>query len=346
MTDIAFPSGLAPSSMEWRLERNVARFESPTSRAVQTVARGGDRWHCTLTMPQLTGEDAGILVAWLDQISRAEHCGLLPALHNRLTSKFAVGAPPLLSSWRNGELSNWTVLSTVRARVAGGRLVLRNLADPAASIRRAVATAIGATYVLIVDIPTYTASCRVVIGTSNFSSVFVQSVNPPAGRLILKFVATTASTGVSLQAGPGVSPGEYDEATFGDVLLFRVLETDTAASAGTAAISLLGDDYDGSTSDQMSIGQFFSVVTTAGIELKRSLKAVSGLEGVTYNGRAVNGGGQCAFEPALRAPVALNAAIIHSQPWCRMRLADANSVSTISAPNFTGTTIELIEDVT
>lgn len=54
-----------PSTMEWGLESNTLRFESPLSGSVQTLERPGARWRCTMNFDRLTEDDSATLQAFL-----------------------------------------------------------------------------------------------------------------------------------------------------------------------------------------------------------------------------------------------------------------------------------------
>ncbi len=344
MTDIAFPSGLVPSSMEWRLERNVARFESPTSRAVQTVARGGDRWHCTLTMPQLTGEDAGILVAWMDQISRPDNWALISPLHNLMSGTESASAAfsNLQPSWRNGGLSGWNWGNLVFSPyTSGGTVVIYSNQNPPVYIQKSFAVVAGAYYLITLDVPPQLSNTR--LTASSCSTVLISALaSRTYGRLRWLVAAAAAEMLVTIYSGSDTD--SFSQAIYGDLSIVRVNLVQSAVSTGTNDMDCFGGQNE--SINMFRIGQFISLLTINGIELKRLTRDVRQIGGIVYNGLTVNHRGHCQFEPALRAPVAQYNPVVHLNPVCRMRLADANSVSTISAPNFTGTTIELIEDVT
>lgn len=52
---LALPSGGIYRNGRWRLVSNAARFSSPITRTVQSVARPGDFWACTFDLPALSG---------------------------------------------------------------------------------------------------------------------------------------------------------------------------------------------------------------------------------------------------------------------------------------------------
>jgi len=73
MSDYTWPTEVIPSSTEWRLISNTAAFVSPLSGTVRTLSRGGDRWACSVTCANLTGEKRSILQAFLARLRGQTH---------------------------------------------------------------------------------------------------------------------------------------------------------------------------------------------------------------------------------------------------------------------------------
>lgn len=73
MTDYTWPSSLIPSATQWRLIANTAAFVSPLNGATRTLARGGDRWGCTLTFNALIGDDRATMLAFLTRLRGQAH---------------------------------------------------------------------------------------------------------------------------------------------------------------------------------------------------------------------------------------------------------------------------------
>lgn len=78
MSDYTWPSTVIPSSSEWRLIANTAAFVSPLTGTVRTLARGGDRWACTLVCANLNGERRAVLQAFLARLRGQAHRVVLP----------------------------------------------------------------------------------------------------------------------------------------------------------------------------------------------------------------------------------------------------------------------------
>jgi len=68
VTDYVWPTDLAPSASEWRLVANTAAFASPLSGTTRTLARGGDRWACSMQFNNLTEAKRGRLQAFLARL--------------------------------------------------------------------------------------------------------------------------------------------------------------------------------------------------------------------------------------------------------------------------------------
>lgn len=72
MTTYAFPA-IVPTSSEVTLDSNTSVFESPYTRSVQTVDRGGERWIVTLLFANLSGDDRAVLQAFLARLNGQQH---------------------------------------------------------------------------------------------------------------------------------------------------------------------------------------------------------------------------------------------------------------------------------
>jgi len=72
MTDLAWPSTIIPSASEWRMVANTASFGQTA------LARAGDRWACTLSLPILRRDEASVLRAYLARLRGHSHRAVLP----------------------------------------------------------------------------------------------------------------------------------------------------------------------------------------------------------------------------------------------------------------------------
>lgn len=346
MTDLAFPSDLAPESMEWKLERNVTTITNPLSKTSQYIGRAGDRWRCTMTMPKSNGIDAGILTSYFDQISRAENFALVsPPQNYALGSESGSTFTDQNGSWRSqanaaGNFPNWTQTNLLLpAYLAGGWASIYGSATTPATMARNFTVTVGAYYLVVVDVPPqeFTARMRVKCGsTTLFDSGNVSA----AGRIVALVVPTTTTMQVLIYAG--FDGTAYANTYYGDISVTRCYTVEQASAAGSNSVVIQG----GITNPSLRVGQFVGIQSSWGFELKRLTREVVQIGGGSINGLAVNHVGRLLFEPALRGSVAVGAAIQHVDMACRMKLATPSSVSTVQAPNFTGMTFELVEDVT
>jgi len=343
------PPSLRPESMTWTLERNEARFESPTSRTVQRVARGGDRWRCTMQLPDLVDEQAGALNAWLDAISRADNAGLVPVAQNLPVGDSAsANFAERQALWTDRAPSlDWTSLQLVQpiyVRSSDAVLYATSITAPnqSSAYRNFTVTA-GLVYELIIDIPPQQYPGGYFVYNPGGTTVNARDTPPGAGQFRHLITAGSNQITVLLYAGNGAQG--FIPSYFRRVSLARVFLAESAAAAGATTMTILGGSS-ATLNRSAAAGQFFNVVTTAGLELKRLQVDVDQIGGATLGGNAVNHLGRCVFEPALRGPLPINSAISTAAPVCRMVLAEATATSSISAPIRHGITLELVEDVT
>ena len=343
MADIAFPSPLCPRRVTWTLERAVATFESPLSFASQRVARAGARWRASVEMPPLDAADSFALSACLDQVSRADNVLLMPVFQNTLASEahIQLGANKL-RSWADGELTagGWVPAANLYPSVQSGYLRLQAFGGTGA-LSRSVTVAASQAHVVVVDLPVFSSGWIVVVRTgASFATLLYDSsaVGPLSpGRLVIPVVPTTTALQISLFNTVSTSA----EVTYGDVAVYQCALSNATAAAGATAFQMQGyGNYSGAPTAGFSLlkaGQFFSVRTTRGVELKRAGKDIM-LQG--------SGGGPVTvatyFEPPLRGALASAEPVLHL-PYCRMRLAEPNSAVTIDAPNFGGFAFDLVE---
>jgi hypothetical protein len=73
-----WPTGITPSSSEWRLVANTAAFVSPLTGSTQTLGRGGDRWTCTLTFSALIDPNRRTLMAFISRLRGQANRVVLP----------------------------------------------------------------------------------------------------------------------------------------------------------------------------------------------------------------------------------------------------------------------------
>ena len=346
MADILFPPLLCPAAITWTLERSIGVFESPLSFATQRVVRSGARWRATVQMPPMDAESAALLTAWLDQISRAENCGLVPVAQNRdagteaatfVSAQAPFTAANVVNDWNGSR--GFAAGLLIPPYYQSGDLVLYSGNTTENRTAPAFSATAGLPYAAVLDVPLQPAPPTWRVTGASGSPVHFTSVGVQ-GRSIGTWNAVTAQNVVDLFIGNGSTP--FTQSRYTSITLNRILITEQTASAGATRVTLMGGNS-AAPALAMRRGQYFEIRTSAGWELKRLTTDVDLIAAVTFNGNSVNHFGNAVFEPALRGSVAANAAILTHKPVCRMRLAEPNSSSTADGPLFTGATFDLVE---
>lgn len=67
MTTRTFPD-IRPTSMSWDLVSNTRQYVSPFTGAIQTEARGGQRWYVTMQFENITSGDRATLQGFIAQV--------------------------------------------------------------------------------------------------------------------------------------------------------------------------------------------------------------------------------------------------------------------------------------
>lgn len=350
MTDILFPPGLIPRRVTWTLERAVATYESPLSFASQRVARSGARWRASIEMPPLDNTETGLLNGWLDQISRAENCGIVPVFQNAsayqtLTdAAFAEQQP----AWTDpNAFTGWTQNSTQNTPSLSGRDLLiystsGTTSGNLAQYARNITVTANLPYLVTIDIPDQWTPGGYLISDA-VSVIFVNSRTPVPlpGRYRHVVYSTTGLLRVVLS--PGNGEGAFVKSLFRRVSVARCHIAQGAVAAGARSMTLYGGRQVAGFDRTHQAGQFINLETASGWQLVRLVGDVEQIGANTINGVSVTHHGRAVFEPPLRAAMVNMAGSQHLQPTCRMRLAEPNSSATIDAPLFGGFAFDLVE---
>lgn len=345
MADLIFPPSLSPRRVTWTLERNVATYTSPLSYASQRndVNRSA-RWRATIEMPPLSADDAALLSTWLDQISRGEHVGLVPVFQNSIsgTESAASTFANLQLPWSEpGSLTGWSGTNLLTAaRVVDGQVLVFGNNTPPGYILRGFSVVAGAYYEITLDLPLQVGNVRIVV-TDGVTVL----VNPGANMIFGRrtYIVTPGTTTLLIFLYSGNDTDQFASAYYGNLKVARIMTTQVTQSAGARFVTTWGGQ-NGSL-DNFKIGQMVGVQTSRGTELKRIQRAVRQVGAAVNNGLTVNHAGNMTFEPALRGSVSGNALISHIDPVCRMRLATSESTAVVDAPNFSGFTFDMLEDI-
>ena len=351
MTDIVWPPGLLPSEMTWSLVRNQQRSRNPYSGTMQRNDRGGDLWSCRLQMPTLAEPDSGLLAAWMDQISRAGNAGLVPVFQNFSRGQSAAAAfAQLQAPWFERDASlDWTgqtLLATVYLRNRDLTLYASGSASAGTEARlsRSFTVAQGLPYLVTFDIPVQTQPGGYRITDGSTTLVDQRAAPPGAGRFMHLVYPGTTTLQVFLYAETGQQA--FASSRFTAVSVQRAFIAQTTANAGGTLVNLFGAASAAVPSLTHGVGQFISVQTSAGWELKRLISDIDMISSSTINGVSVLHQGRALVEPALRGTVSANAGTVHRDPVCRMILNEAVSAASVQAPLRSGFVFELIEDPT
>ena len=352
MTDIAFPTLIGGAQLDWKLERNVTQLSNPLSKTIQRVVRGGDRWRATVQIPVLVGDEAARVCAWLDQISRGDNAGLVPVFQNDTTSVESGGTyfAEMQASWRNrAPALDWTSVNLVSTPYVSGLYAnLYSGATAGAYMQRTFTVIANLPYNVVLDVPAQVTPGSMVVGNAGFSTIYYDGRPAPAsGRIAITVVPTTSA--LSIQLAPANGTTTFAQSLFGDLSISRAYVAQSVSAAGANNVQIIGSDNANVVANLVpafKAGQFLTITTSKGFELKRLQNPVETITGSVLNTIAVSGSGRAYFEPALRGSVAINAGIKHLVPWCRMLLASPTSQSNVTPPLRHAFSFDLMEDVT
>lgn len=331
MTVIALPSIPGFASVEWALERNVATFESPLTRVAQRLSRTGHRWRVKLQCPQFQNNDAGIMAAWLDQISRGDRWFYLSPPQNGVRGAWS---PANLLS--NGDFAadattGWTAVASTLS-INARRLRVKNSGASIGVARQDFTGEANKPYVVLADaffgnVSSAKLSFRNSATDAEIAGLAI--VAPARGVLLVTPTVTTQR--LQLRTETAVSG---DSVLYGGVSATRCLQVNGASQTGNR---LNVDGGPLSTNAALRAGEFICVKVGTLYQLVRLVEDFD---------TDSTGAGVLVFEPLLRGSPADNDPVIVRYPFARFRLAESMSVESVRAPNFRGFTLEGVEDVT
>ncbi len=323
MTDFIWPSSLVPSSSEWRLVSNTAAFTSPLSGTTRTLARGGDRWACTLTFNNLRDSQRAILQAFLAQLrGQANRVYLRDHAYKRRGS-FATSEllPEFGAAWSAG-------YATLSVTDGVGRITATSHTGSQYPGITAAATGVnGAAYALRAFFTRSSTGSASLGPFLTDGSTSTSSYSTAAGLKTVSMVSASTSLSASVIIdGTGTSTAAGDLADVPYASLSRVVRVNganqtgsnlTIGVTGTYSAALLAGDRIEVNGEYNMVADTTDFETTGRIRLVRPLRS----------------------SPADNAPV-----FIHD-PLCRMMLAD-NTVGWSNAPGrFSSFTVEFVEDL-
>ena len=113
MTDYTWPATIIPAGSEWRLIANTASF------GPRTLARPGDRWACTLSIPTLPADKAMTLRAFLSRLRGHTHRAVLPnhayVRRGAISANATVSGAGQTGTTLNADGVEWTLPYALRA---------------------------------------------------------------------------------------------------------------------------------------------------------------------------------------------------------------------------------------
>jgi hypothetical protein len=326
VTDYFWPQHLVPSASSWSLVANTAAFTSPLSGSTRTLARGGDRWRCSLTFDNLTSDKRAVLQAFLAQLRGqanrvyvTDHAyvkrGSFPT--SNLLPDFSSAAP-----WTT-EYATFAVADRV------GRITATaHCAAQAPLIKAAVTVTNSAAYAMrafILHSSTSAPSTGPALTAGGFASSYSTAFGLKTATLVTSSTSATASV-VADSSGATMATGDYCDVPYAS--LSRCARVYGGSQTGLKVIVGNLDAAAGGllAGDRVEINGEFNIVTD------------------TVNS---DGGGYSLVRLArpMRTSPADGAPVIIHDPVCKMMLAD-NTVSWSNVPGrFSSSTVELIEDI-
>jgi hypothetical protein len=344
MTILALPAIPSIASLDWDLERNVAKLDNPLGRTVRRVIRSGDRWRAQLRFPLYNDNDAGVLTAFLARLSRGDnHFWLSPP------QNFARG------NWSPPELvTNGTLLSEVTTGWTGTNATLsinarrlRVLNTSGAANGQASQNVGGGA--LSVAAP-YWAQADFALGTIAGMSLDFYSgasflvngsaINTTVDGRVGGVALPTTGTGTYFFNNTGaLGTGKYGQGFGASVA--RCLLVNGASQVGNI---LNVDGGPVSTLAAIRAGEFVSIAPATFSPTFTYLPQLVRLtEDLDIDS---TGAGRMVFEPNLRVSPADNAAVVVRNPFSRFMVDEHLARESVSAPSFRGLVIDAIEDLT
>lgn len=353
MTDFIHPPGIHPTQVTWSLVRNQQRATSPYSGTVQRNDRGGDLWRCRLEYPDLSPENSGILMGWLDRVSRGGNAALVPVFQNRTgvrsrarSLQAAVHANLITPFYRDTPPFGFTNIGSMFPLYSlDFDLAARaNTGAAGAGSARTFTGLAAVPYLLTVDVPDQYQNPGHIVNDSSNATILNRNNTRLSGR-IQDVITVPADGQITLVLYPAGGNLAFERSRWTAIELQRAYVTQAAATAGQTALRVTGhvNELGGNNIPVFAAGQFVNVQTSRGMELKRLTSEAEMLGGGSLNGVGVLHFGRLEFEPALRGAVASNAVVQHINPVCRMLLSEAVSNAVTTAPLRSGFAIEMIE---
>lgn len=332
MNAIALPAVDGVASLDWDLDRNVANpMRSPLSRTIQRKVRSGDLWRCSLRFPLYDQDDAGVLAAWFDEVSRGDRWLYLTPPHNTVRGNWAPAELVTNGTFRGGATTGWTAAGATLS-VNARRLKIKNSGAASGLAYQEITCEANKPHVLMVDgFAGNTASLYAALRLTGGGAVEQDTYFTAPTRGVLLFYPSQAAMRLHL-ALESTTAGAHLYAS--NVSVCRCLTVNGGGQTGTA---LNVDGGPASTNAALKVGEFVT------LRVKNQWQMVRLTEDLDTD---ANGAGTLRFEPALRYTPVDGEAVIVRNPFVRAVMEENVSRQSVTAPLLSAYTCTAIEDAT
>jgi hypothetical protein len=320
----------------WRLERTVLTAESPFGKSKQRVEFDGYAWRCALRCPPYDDDDAAVLEAWLDQVSRGDSSLYLCPPQNTLRGSWQPAEQVINGTFIASATTGWIAEAGTTLSVNARRLKVKATGAGAAAFYQDISTEAGKPHILICDVQNGTVSngdgngffgVAVYDSTGAILEQFGFALSD--GRLALLFYPSGTTSRLRHNARTTAS-GQY--AYLSNVSVCRCL---TVSGGGQTGNVLIVDGGPANTNAALKVGQFVS------LRVKNRWQMVRLTEDFDTDSA---GAGTLRFEPALRDVPIDGEPVLVRNPFVRMNLAESASEAQLDAPKHRGFAVDAIED--
>lgn len=320
------------ASLDWKLDRNVAELQSPFGRTLRRVIRAGDCWKASFRFPLYNDDDAGVLNAWLAQISAGDaHWWASPPQHS-VRGNWNPADLVSNGTFLAGASTGWSASSSVLS-VNARRLKLMNsgAANGRAIQNPVTITDLNKPHVFIADIHRGNVTAAIVQLRNDANANEVSQAYTAPTRAVLLWTPATAASRVHLVCNTTVA---NDYVLFSGISVTRCLQVNGAAQTGNR---LNVDGGPSSVNAALKAGEF---VCFLGGTLYQLVRLVEDFDTDS------NGAGTLVIEPGIRTSPADNAPVIVRYPFARFKVDAHMAAESVNAPNLRALAIDGVEDVT
>lgn len=332
MTIHALPAIPGVASLDWKLDRNVAELQSPFGRTLRRVIRAGDCWKASFRFPLYNDDDAGVLTAWLAQISAGDAHWWATPPQNAVRGNWSPADLASNGTFLSGATTGWSATSSTLS-VNARRLKVKNTGAAAGRAAQNITMEVGKPHVVILD--GYRGIATSAQVTVNRQSDGVAEANSGVvtvpGRIVLLATPTVAPMNLRLLVGTANSG---DDVLFGGVSVTRCLQI---AGAGQTGSRINVDGGPASVNGALKAGEF---VCFLGGTLYQLVRLVEDFDTDS------SGAGTLVVEPGIRTSPADNAPVIVRYPFVRFLVDEHMAAESVNAPNLRALAIDGVEDVT